>query len=438
MPTRGETSVSARLETGMRLRRRRWDVLAPLWPEFAQLASDDPRISNYYPVLIDEIVERLQLPPKRRVNFQPARLHVTTGRTFSQAAQFIAVRENYNIIVFDIGLHVFINRYVRAASTYFLPQRPRRASTDRSRARPSKLWPPARDALAIIVDWTASRAGVPIGPHFVISPYQAKQSWSLVRMAEIFGLCHELAHVVAGNMNSKPKHVVNVDEQPYEVCSLSEEDELQADGMGMAMMLRTLPPNDVGLGLAGSVYLLHALGLLEMFFLNIEATREIVDDHPSVGVRLEVILEVVRSLLGGETADRLQGLHEQLMKMDVEVMGKIVEKWQRAKADLDEAFEYASMDIEYEISFMETAKKCLMLSPTAVIEKLYYELDPEKRKSSSRTFRRNQRGVLNSIRFLDSLRPELQRLLMPPELLGIQFEQLGPAFFGEDGPVTRP
>jgi hypothetical protein len=208
--------------------------------------------------------------------------------------------------------------------------------------------------------------------------------------------------------------------------------------MGMAMMLRTLPPNDVGLGLAGSVYLLHALGLLEMFFLNIEATREIVDDHPSVGVRLEVILEVVRSLLGGETADRLQGLHEQLMKMDVEVMGKIVEKWQRAKADLDEAFEYASMDIEYEISFMETAKKCLMLSPTAVIEKLYYELDPEKRKSSSRTFRRNQRGVLNSIRFLDSLRPELQRLLMPPELLGIQFEQLGPAFFGEDGPVTRP
>jgi hypothetical protein len=126
------------------------------------------------------------------------------------------------------------------------------------------------------------------------------------------------------------------------------------------------------------------------------------------------------------------------MKMDVEVMGKIVEKWQRAKADLDEAFEYASMDIEYEISFMETAKKCLMLSPTAVIEKLYYELDPEKRKSSSRTFRRNQRGVLNSIRFLDSLRPELQRLLMPPELLGIQFEQLGPAFFGEDGPVTRP
>jgi len=438
MQARDETSVSARLETGMRLRRRRWDVLAPLWPEFAQLASDDPQISNYYPVLIDEIVERLQLPSKRRVNLQPPRLHVTTGRTFSQAAQFIAVRKNYNIIVFDIGLHVFINRYVRAASTYFLPQRPRRASTDRSRARPSKLWPPARDTLAIILDWTASRAGVPIGPPFVISPYQAQQSWSLVRMAEIFGLCHELAHVIAGDMDSKPKHVANVDEQPYEVCSISEEDELEADGMGMAMMLRTLPPTDVVLGLAGSVYLLHALGLLEMFFLNIEATSEIVNDHPSVGVRFEVIREVVRSLLGDETADGLQNLNEQLMKMDVEVMGKVVEKWQRAKADLNAAFDYASMDIEHEMSFMKTAKECLLLSPTAVTEKLYYELDTVKQGSSNRTFRRIQSGVLNSIRFLDSLRPELQRLLMPPELLGIQHEQLGPAFFGENGPAAQP
>jgi hypothetical protein len=422
----------------MRLRRRRWDVLAPLWPEFAQLARDDPQISNYYPVLIDEIVERLQLPSKRRVNLQAPRLQVTTGRTFSQAAQFIAVRKNYNIIVFDIGLHVFINRYVRAASTYFLPQRPRRASTDRSRARPSKLWPPARDALAIILDWTASRAGVPIGPPFVISPYQAQQSWSLVRMAEIFGLCHELAHVIAGDMDSKPKHVVNVDEQPYEVCSISEEDELEADGMGMAMMLRTLPPTDVVLGLAGSVYLLHALGLLEMFFLNIEAISEIVNDHPSVGVRFEVIREVVRSLLGDETADGLQNLNEQLMKMDVEVMGKVVEKWQRAKADLNAAFDYASMDIEHEMSFMKTAKECLKLSPTAVTEKLYYELDTVKQGSSNRTFRRIQSGVLNSIRFLDSLRPELQRLLMPPELLGIQYEQLGPAFFGENGPAAQP
>jgi hypothetical protein len=96
------------------------------------------------------------------------------------------------------------------------------------------------------------------------------------------------------------------------------------------------------------------------------------------------------------------------------------------------------MDIEHEMSFMETARECLMLSPTAVTEKLCHELDPVNQRSSYRTSRRIRSGVLNSIRFLDSLRPELQRLLMPPELLGIQFDMLGPAFFGENGPVAPP
>jgi hypothetical protein len=231
-----------------------------LWANESEQVFTEP--SEYMQDIVTTLV--LNLPPVVEGHsldldgLLPPKLRVTIGRDETISAYGIQSSHGSRLIVFDVGLYVLLQSYLRAAATYFLPSRD-------GGPRPSEFWPPAIQALSTLLEWVSSPAAVPRCPAFPASPHQARVAHVLALYAIRFGLCHELAHFILGHPETlASRRASRNDEDAATVRQMAENREVKADHLGLALQMASLPDeSQTTNALAGSVYFAHAIRLTD-------------------------------------------------------------------------------------------------------------------------------------------------------------------------------
>jgi len=268
------------------------------------------------------------LPPDEAQELQRLSPVVSVGHTFSTGATSRLASGPSLQIVFDAGLIILIQAYIRAAATRFLP-------VTHEGSRPSEFWPLAKRGMGTMLDWLFSPDETTRCPRFDASPEQVRRAEILTLFAIRFVVCHELAHFILGHHGPDTPRVPS-DRFPgnigftgpntidLEVLEITREMELDADSKGLWLQQASLPDeSQVVNGLAGAVYFLHASGLLSsrlMFrssFADISAWRTPLT-HPPTLARVAFLMASAQEMYQ-DAFKGLNILHEGLAELDQEI-----------------------------------------------------------------------------------------------------------------------
>ena len=267
-----------------------------------------PRLDERLADLATGIIERIGVdPPSVRLRLQPPQLTIKKGPRGLNSFCLPGAEGTKRILV-GADLYEFLLRYTRAAATYFLPDRPKGP-------RPSRFWSDARSALATTLDWLSSPATTLVYPRFETSNHQAQAAKAIADYAYQFNLCHEMAHIALGHQPQR------VGEQDTDALHISQEQELSADRFGLEMQFRSLPDaTQVVNGLAGAIYLHHALGLvaarLSLLSGMVDEYRwTITHTHPPALARIFALAIAAEGLRAG-SGEGLRQVHHDLAEVD--------------------------------------------------------------------------------------------------------------------------
>jgi hypothetical protein len=167
-------------------------------------------------------------------------------------------------VIFSQGLLVLMLSFVRAMAALFVP--PQFWGEGAQEVEP--------DAIAVEVarqlSWASSRARRPDGVVLHVPSGTQNIAFHLAGFAERFVLCHELAHVVAGHLESPenaPPMASATSPRLQVVSSASWQQEFDADEVGLRALLELSSESGASRGMlyAGAELFLHVLGLLEQF-----------------------------------------------------------------------------------------------------------------------------------------------------------------------------
>jgi hypothetical protein len=259
-------------------------------------------------VSLDEQIERLAAGVVGRIGFdppdvgevlRPPALRFARGGSQSIKSYTLAVR-GVSTILLGGGLYTAILFFCRAAATFFLTER-------QTRSRRSAYWPAARAALAGAADWAASPTQEPRFLEFEVSPRQARIADAFAAYTYRFVLCHEMAHVALGHLDDEGR----ADDELLMLRALQGQ-ELEADGFGLELQLRSLPQrSDLVTALASSIYFLYFTELFDgsrlMLLSDLVDEREwrIEYSHPPV---LHRVFHLMGTATGLEGEVAAQGL----------------------------------------------------------------------------------------------------------------------------------
>lgn len=220
--------------------------------------SDDVRLDERLDELSAGIVEALVIePPEMMAKLRTPHLRVLKGVPNGLNNYCVPNPDGTKIILIGGLLYSFFLHYTRAAAVYFLPSTP-------DGPRPSPFWPQARSAVATTLDWISSPASTAVFPPFALTPHQAHVARAFAAFAFRFALCHEMAHVVLEHVDAIPSELGRVKDADFSVLRVSQQQELDADGFGLTLQVKSLRDRtQLVTALASSVYFVHITGLLD-------------------------------------------------------------------------------------------------------------------------------------------------------------------------------
>lgn len=204
------------------------------------------------------ITQRVRLdPPELKAKLLPPQLQVVKGPPGINS-YCIPKSDGTKIIMIGADVYKFFHHFTRAAAAYFLQSEP-------GGSRPSPFWPKAREAVANTLDWISSPAKKPRYNEFDLTPRQAHVASAFAAYTFRFALCHEMAHVVLGHLESENNIAQRrVSGEDVEFLRASHQQEFEADQMGLTIQIKSLPQiTDIVTALVSPVYFVHITALLD-------------------------------------------------------------------------------------------------------------------------------------------------------------------------------
>ncbi len=256
--------------------------------------------------------------PTKRALLEPPQLSVVKG---TPGVNSFCVRQDNGskLILMGSGMYPFFHQYTRAAASYFL------AKQDGG-PRPSELWPAARSAMASTLEWLCVRSPTPSFREFEVTPKQRHVGKAFGDFAYRFTLCHEMAHILCGHVDSASSAVHSVQHGNTDHTALlaSHQQEHAADALALELQVKSLlDPSQVETAMASAVYFVHVTGLLDG---RLALLATLVDHdhwnisrtHPPALARTFVLMQAAERMVkhGGE---ELRKTHEALAGLDAEI-----------------------------------------------------------------------------------------------------------------------
>lgn len=257
-------------------------------------------------------------PPEVKSSLQPPQLRITKGRG-QGIKSYTVVARSVPVIFLGEDLYPVIRQYCRAAATFFLPN-------EIGGPRPSDLWPKARSALATTVDWYTSPAKRPRLPDFKATPRQEGAGSAMADSAYRFVLCHEMAHVALGHLQTGYLDPNADSANNVEVLRASQERELEADQLGLELQVRSLPSELAVAALAGAMYYIYFIRLFDD--IRLQLLSKLVDfqawhieySHPPYLRRVLGLMSTAHGLIGKFASDGIDALRGDLENLTGELI----------------------------------------------------------------------------------------------------------------------
>ncbi len=290
-------------------------------------------LDEHLPELTAGIVQRLHFEsPEVATNLEPPRLRVVKGVPGGLNSFCVPTAEGAMILVGG-GLYALFHQYTAAAATFFLPSQP-------GGVRPSEAWHDACAALATTLDWACSPAETAVYPTITLSAQQTIAARAFGDYTYRFALCHEVAHVALGHVEKGAETVRRVGSEDVAVYRASQEDETEADRVGLEFQVNSLPqPSQLVTALASSVYFLYTARLLDAKLMLL---ADLIDyeewkirySHPPSLARIAEVARAAQALHRGAGPGLLQ-VHEGLSSLNEEVWHRANEQQEEVTAAVD-------------------------------------------------------------------------------------------------------
>jgi hypothetical protein len=281
------------------------------------LNSDELALDDQLEQLAAGITQRVRLdPPELKAKLLPPQLQVIKGPPGINS-YCIPNSDGTRIIMIGADVYKFFHHFTRAAAAYFLQSEP-------GGPRPSPLWPKAREAVANTLNWISSPAKKPRYEEFELSPRQAHVAAAFAAYTFRFALCHEMAHVVLGHVESENLTQRRVNGEDVEFLRASQQQEFEADQMGLTIQIRSLPViTDLVTALVSPAYFVHITALLDARLMLLAHLVDpyhwkIARTHPPYLARLFPLAgEAARLYPGGDKG--LMEVHSSLQPIQGEI-----------------------------------------------------------------------------------------------------------------------
>jgi hypothetical protein len=255
-------------------------------------------------------------PPELKDKLLPPQLRVVKGPPGIN--NYCIPKSNVaNIIMMGADVYKFFHHFTRAAAAYFLQSEP-------GGTRPSPFWPAACKAVANTLDWMSSPAKAPRYLQFELSPRQSQIANAFAAYAFRFALCHEMAHIILGHLESKNTARRTVSGEDVEFLRASQQQEFEADQVGLTIQMRSLPNfSQAEIALASSIYFVHITALLDARLMLLAHLVDVYHwkialTHPPYLARMFTLSRQAEGLYSGGAAG-LMKVHESLQAVQSEI-----------------------------------------------------------------------------------------------------------------------
>lgn len=294
----------------------------------------------------------------------PERVVVTIIPQATVQALTVWIEPVHSIAV-NQGLMLFVYRVARALAPHIII----RTATD----PPA---PPESEAVSIIatlIDWMASPARAPLIEDWPTGQREVRTANNIALAAERFVVSHEIAHIAlrhliadSSKLDSSRANLEDLDERPLE-------QEIEADVVGAAVSIESLPKEfDPRGGAVGVVMFLQTLRLAEKVGAIIADSK-----HPPADLRLQTLWQALHQRYGKDSQVLLSWANEMaelITRIGDLAMAERTRRREKAVQYMDKLFREhpaaggPDRDIRSDKAMLEETLKQLRTSPSAVLE----------------------------------------------------------------------